>query len=79
SDEPTAYLIYKVDSKQQLTEDAVKDEISRTLYQQKAQERRKQIASSVKADFNDKYFGSAATPGQKEHPAPAAPGGSAKK
>lgn len=79
SDEPTAYLIYKVDSKQQLTEDAVKDEISRTLYQQKAQGRRKQIADSVKADYNDKYFGSAATPGQKEHPSPATPGGSAKK
>jgi hypothetical protein len=59
SDEPSAVVIYKVLSKQTLPEDAVKEEINRTLHQEKMQNRRKEINESVKADFDDKYFGPA--------------------
>jgi len=59
SDEPSAIVIYKVLSKQTLPEEAVKDEITRTLHQEKLQTRRKEINDSVKAEFEDKYFGPA--------------------
>ncbi len=57
--DPSAFVIYKVVSKKTLTEDAVKDEISRALYQQKMDARKKDVSASVKADFDDKYFGPA--------------------
>lgn len=70
SDEPAAFIIYKLDNKQQLSEDNVKEEISRMLYQQKMQGRRKEISNSVHATFDDKYFG-AGVPAEKEGPAAA--------
>jgi hypothetical protein len=57
--EPTAVIIYKVESKQALPLDKVKDEIARTLERQKMDSTMKSITSSVKADYNDKYFGPA--------------------
>ncbi len=62
SDEPTAVVIYKVEKKQTLPLETVKDEISRTLLRQKMEARLKQINDSVKADYNESYFGPAATP-----------------
>jgi hypothetical protein len=76
ADEPAAFIIYKLDNKQQLSEDNVKEEISRMLYQQKMQGRRKEISGSVQATFDDKYFG-AGVPAEKEGPgavSPARPG-----
>ena len=58
-DEPTAVVIYKVESKQTLPLDKVKDEIERTMERQKMEATMKSITSSVKADYNDKYFGPA--------------------
>lgn len=66
STEPSAFVIYKAVSKKTLPVDAVKDEISRTLYQEKMDARKKDVFASVKADFDDKYFGpqpSATPPG----------------
>jgi hypothetical protein len=65
SDEPAAFIIYKLENKQQLSEDNVKEEISRLLYQQRMQGRRKEISSSVQATFDDKYFGPG-TPAERE-------------
>ncbi|HEX7286018.1 MAG TPA: hypothetical protein VF532_07530 [Candidatus Angelobacter sp.] len=62
SDEPSAIVIYKVLSKETLKEEAVKDEIGRTIFSEKMQARRKEINDSVKADFDDKYFGPATPP-----------------
>jgi hypothetical protein len=67
ADEPAAFIIYKLENKQQLSEDNVKEEISRMLYQQKMQGRRKEISGSVQATFDDKYFG-AGVPTEKEGP-----------
>lgn len=57
TDEPTAFIIYKAESKQTLPLESVKDEISRTMLRQKMEGTLKQITSSVKADYNDTYFG----------------------
>jgi len=62
-DQPTAVIIYKVEKKETLTPDKAKDEIVRALHRQKMEETLKGITSSVKADYNDTYFGPAtATP-----------------
>lgn len=68
SDEPAAFIIYKLENKQQLSQDSVKEEISRMLYQQNMQGQRKEISSSVQASFDDKYFG-AGVPAETEGPA----------
>lgn len=57
TDEPTAFIIYKAESKQTLPVESVKDEISRTLLRQKMEGTLKNITESVKADYNDTYFG----------------------
>ena len=67
-DEPTAVIIYKVESKQTLPVDKVKDEIVRTLERQKMDSTMKSITSSVKADYNDKYFGPATASNGSEEP-----------
>ena len=60
--EPAGYIIYKVESRQTLPEEQVKDEISRELSRQKMESQMKSITSAVKADLNDEYFGAPATP-----------------
>lgn len=67
-DEPTAVIIYKVESKETLPLDKVKDEIVRTLERQKMDSTMKSITSSVKADYNDKYFGPATASTPSEGP-----------
>jgi peptidyl-prolyl cis-trans isomerase C len=68
--EPAGFIIYKVESKQTLPEEQVKDEISRELSRQKMEDQMKSINSNVKADLNDQYFGPPNTP-----PAGMVPGG----
>lgn len=60
--EPAGYIIYKVESKETLPLDQVKDEISRELFRQKFDAQMKAVTESVKAEFNDQYFGSAVPP-----------------
>ncbi len=66
SDAAGAYTVYKVDSKQTLTQESVKDEIARVIYRQKMEKRIKELNASVKTDFDDKYFGPA--PSQPTNP-----------
>jgi hypothetical protein len=67
-DEPTAVIIYKVESRETLPLDKVKDEIVRTLERKKMDSTMKSITSSVKADYNDKYFGPATASTPSEGP-----------
>jgi|SRR5579864_1036350 len=60
--EPAGYIIYKVDSRQTLPLDQVKDEISRELFRQKLDAQLKSVTGSVQAEFNDQYFGPPANP-----------------
>jgi hypothetical protein len=51
------YVIYRVDSQQQLPYDQVKEEVKRKLTQQHLQDQSQQIFSSAKTDYNEAYFG----------------------
>ena len=63
-----AYTIYKVDSKQTLPQESVKDEIARVIYRQKMEKRVKELNASIKTDFDDKYFGAAPAAAQPANP-----------
>jgi len=56
--EPAGYIIYKLESRQTLPVDQVKDEIARELSRQKMDAQIKAVTATVKAEFNDHYFGS---------------------
>jgi parvulin-like peptidyl-prolyl isomerase len=74
--EPSGYIIYKVDSKQVVPLDQEKDAISRELYRQKFEAKIREITGSVHADLNDQYFGpppANAPPGAPGAPPAAAP------
>lgn len=60
--EPAGYIIYKIESRQTLPVEQVKDEISRELFRQKLDAQLKAVTGSVKSEFNDQYFGAAASP-----------------
>jgi len=60
--EPAGYIIYKVESRQTLPQEQVKDEISRELFRQKLDAQLKSVTGSVQSEFNDQYFGPPATP-----------------
>jgi len=51
------YTIYRVDSKQQLPFDQVKDQAKQRITQQRLSDVRQQITGGSKADYNDAYFG----------------------
>jgi hypothetical protein len=55
--ETKSYVIYKVASKETLTEAQVKTEIIREIAQQKYRDALKAVMDSAHADFNEQYFG----------------------
>lgn len=55
--EPSGYIIYKLESRQTAPLAQMKDEISRELFRQSIDSETKSIAGSLHADFNDQYFG----------------------
>ncbi|MFZ3201633.1 MAG: peptidylprolyl isomerase [Candidatus Acidiferrales bacterium] len=70
-DEPAGITFFKVESKDTVPLDKVKDEISHTVAQQDLQDRVKEITGSVHADYNDQYFPPAppsAPPGDQQVP-----------
>ncbi len=68
--EPAGYIIYKVESKQTLPMEQVKDEISRELFRKKMDEQQKAVTAAVHADYNDQYFGPAGQPSRATGPRP---------
>ncbi len=71
--EAVGFLIYKVESRQTLPLDRVKDEISRDLFRRKLDEENTRIKASVHADYNDAYFGPANQSPAPPPPSPAPP------
>ncbi|HET9183167.1 MAG TPA: peptidyl-prolyl cis-trans isomerase [Candidatus Angelobacter sp.] len=67
-DEPTAMIVYKVEKKETIPLDKVKVEIERTLQREKIESKLKGITSSVKADYNEAYFGPVTPPESPEAP-----------
>ena len=77
--EPSGFIIYKVESNQVAPLDQVKDQISRELVRENMEAQVKSIQGAVHADFNDQYFGPPTpAPGAGES-APAGPGSPATK
>jgi len=64
---PTSFAIYKLESRQAIPLDRVKDEITREIQHQKLEALTKAVTGSAHGDLNDQYFGPppppAATPG----------------
>ena len=60
-------VIYRVDAKQQVPLEQVKEQVKQRLTQQRIEDARQKIMGASKADYNDAYFGSEASgakPGQ---------------
>lgn len=66
----SGWVVYKVDSKETIPLEQVKDEISRTLSQQKIKTKMDSVRASVHPDFNKEYF---APPAPAVPPPTAAP------
>lgn len=66
--ESRSYVIYKVNSREALPEEQVKNEISRAIAEQKFKDAIKAANDSAHADFNEQYFG----PGIGSMPRPVA-------
>jgi parvulin-like peptidyl-prolyl isomerase len=74
------YVIYRVDSKEQVPFDQAKDQAKQRITQQRLQDARQQITGGSKPDYNDAYFGPETAnaapprvpPAQRENAAPAA-------
>ncbi len=66
----SAFLIYRVEGRQTMPLESVKEELARTIFRSKLDAKIKEITSSVHADFNDAYFGTpAASPAPPNPPA----------
>lgn len=66
-DDSIGYVIYRVDGKQQLPLDQVKEQVKQQLVQQHLKDAQQKIMGASKADYNDAYFGtevSGPRPGQ---------------
>jgi hypothetical protein len=57
SDDPTGFMIYRVDSRQTSPLESVKAEISQQLFRQKMEAKTKELKAPVHAQYDDKYFG----------------------
>src|SRR5262249_41769706 len=57
--EARSYVIYKVLSKDAMTEEEAKAEITREIYQQKFKAAMKSVLGTAPAEFNKEYFGAA--------------------
>ncbi len=66
--QPAGFVVYKVESRQAVALEKVKDEISRELFRTSVDAENNKIKASVHADFNDTYFGPASAPPQNPQP-----------
>lgn len=60
--QPAGFVIYKVESRQAVPLEKVKDEISRDLFRTNVEAENNKVKASVHADFNEAYFGPASVP-----------------
>jgi hypothetical protein len=73
-EEPTSFMIYKVQAKRTVPFDDVKAQITSKLETQAIEDARQAAVDSVKTSYNESYFKPAETPSTAQHPpkAPAA-------
>jgi hypothetical protein len=72
SDDSSGYLIYRVDSRQVVPLETVKEEIARELGRRKLEEKFKELTTPVHTDLNEGYFGppAPAVPASRPVPTP---------
>ncbi len=71
SDEGTGTFIYRVESREPLPLESVKEQIAQQIFRSKMEEKTKELTAPVHADFDEKYFGppaAAATPAMPPRP-----------
>src|SRR5215813_13636081 len=69
--DPVGFVIYRLDSKQEVPLEQVKEQIKQQLTQKRIDDARQKVMSASKADYNDAYFGPEASgpkPGQPPAP-----------
>jgi PPIC-type PPIASE domain len=69
SDDGNGYMIYRVESRQLVPLESVKEEIAREIGRRKIEEKFKELTSPVHTDFNESYFGPPA-PASSTRPVP---------
>jgi hypothetical protein len=69
TDETSGYMIYRVENRDPLPLDSVRDQILNQIVRTKVEEKNKELMSPVHAELNDQYFG----PATPVAPRPAAP------
>jgi len=55
--EPKSYVVYKVESRETLSQDEVKPEISQQIFAQKFKDAMKEVTDATPAVFDEQYFG----------------------
>jgi parvulin-like peptidyl-prolyl cis-trans isomerase-like protein len=73
SDEPTGYMIYRVDSRETAPLESVKAEISQQIFRQKMEAKTKELNAPVHAVYDERYFGPAVAPAPTSQPTPPNP------
>jgi len=70
SDDGNGFVIYRVENRQALSLEAVKQEIVRDLSRRKMEDKVKELTSPVHTDFNESYFGPPAPANTQVRPVP---------
>ena len=68
--EGASFVIYKIASRETISEDMAKDEISRQIAHNKFSDAMQSVDESAKPDFNQAYFGSPLDNPSAEHADP---------
>lgn len=70
ADDGNGYMVYRVENRQPLPLETVKEEIVREISRRKMEEKMKELTSGVQTDFNESYFGPATPATPVSRPAP---------
>ncbi len=62
ADDANGFVIYRIDGRQTMPIDSVKEEITREILRHKMEDKRKELTEPVQASFNESYFGPPAAP-----------------
>lgn len=68
ADDANVFMIYRVDSRQTLPMDSVKEEITREIFRRKMEDKQKELTTPVQANYNEIYFGPPAAPAGAQAP-----------
>lgn len=71
SDDGNGYMVYRVESRQPVPIESVKEEIAREVGRRKLEEKLKELTTPVHADYNEGYFGPPAPANAPQRPVPA--------